>query len=239
MVFLLTRAKAVWQQLLFISALLLLSVAEFLAFSRGAWVAIACQIGFGVFLIGGRRKGFGVVLGILLCVVALWLINQKGYLAGIFDMKSVADRLGCWKLGIEESLTHPIFGVGFGNDTFSKIYPGDPPGLCSTGSELPTGAHLHNTVLMFAMGSGIPALIMLMWIIFKSISVLVVGVKHSTLEGRRGFQIAAALVFIGFWVCAFFNYLFTGSLAYLVLMVLAGGMSFWRIPSSNASQTMG
>jgi len=223
--FLLMTAKSVWKRLLLICILLLLSVAEIFAFSRGAWVAIACQIGFASFVFGGRRMGLGVVVGIVFCVVGLWSIHQQGYIGGVFEFKSMADRLGCWKLGMEEIWTHPMLGVGYGNDTFAKIYPGDPPGECSTGSNLPTGAHLHNTLLMFAMGSGIPAFILLGWIFVKGFKVLVGGVKYPMVGDGDGFRIAIALVLVGFWVCAFFNYLFTGSLAYLFLIILAGGMS--------------
>jgi len=178
--------------------------------------------------------GFGAVLGIAFCVVGLWLISQQGYLGGIFEKESVVDRLGCWQLGMEEIFAHPILGVGFGNDTFAKIFPADPPGECSTGSNLPTGAHLHNTLLMFAMGSGIPAFVFLVWILVKGFKVLVAGVKYPIVCEGDGFRVAIALVLVGFWGCAFFNYLLTGSLAYLFIILLAGGMSLcWNSASEG------
>jgi hypothetical protein len=76
---------------------------------------------------------------------------------------------------------------------------------------------------MFAMGSGIPAFIFLVWILVKGVKVLSAGAKY--LAAGAGFRIAVALVVVGFWVCAFFNYLFTGSLAYLFFILLAGGIS--------------
>jgi len=223
--FLLRTPRQAWKRLLLICILLLITLAEFIAFSRGAWIAIVLQIGFAAFVIGGRRMGLGVVVGIVFCVVGLWSIHQQGYIGGVFEFKSMADRLGCWKLGMEEILTHPMLGVGYGNDTFAKIYPGDPPGECSTGSSFPTGGHLHNTLLMFAMGSGIPAFVFLVWILVEGFKVLVAGVKYPMVGDGDGFRIAIALMLVGFWTCAFFNYLFTGSLAYLLMILLAGGMS--------------
>jgi O-antigen ligase len=225
--FLLRTTKSVWKRLLLTCLLLLLSVAEFLAFSRGAWIAIAFQIGFGAFMIGGRRMGLVVMLGIALSVVGLWSINQKGYLGGVFEIKSMADRLGCWKLGMEQILAHPMLGAGFGNDTFAKVFPGDPPGACSTGSSLSTGAHLHNTLLMVAMGSGIPAFIFLMWIFVRGVHSLLAKGKFPRVGvvDNYMFRVAIALVLVGFWVSASFNYLFTGSLAYLFVILLAVGMS--------------
>ena len=224
--FLLMTAKQNWKRLLFICILLLIAVAEFLAFSRGAWVAIVLQIGIGAFFLGGLRVSFRAALPIALCIFGLWGISQLGYLGGIFDRETMVDRLGCWKLGMQETSSHPIIGLGFGNDTFAKIFPGDPPGACSTGSSLPTGAHLHNTLLMFAMGSGVPAFIFLFWFLIKGFKIMVPGVKYPMVEANNGFRMSIALLLVGFWVCAFFNYLFTGSLAYLFLILLAGGISF-------------
>ena len=223
--FLLATAKSVGKRLLFICILILISVGEVLAFSRGGWIAIACQIGLIAFFVGGFRVGLGAALGVALCGVGLLWISQHGYLGDIFEKKSVVDRLGCWKLGVEEIVDNPILGVGFGNDTFAKIYPGDPPGECTTGSSLPTGAHLHNTLLMFAMGSGIPAFIFLVWILIKGLKVLVEGVELTMANGSNAFRVAIGLLLVGFWTCAFFNYLFTGSLAYLFMVLLACGIS--------------
>ena len=200
-------------------------IAEFLTFSRGAWFAIAGQLFFLTFVIGGIRLTLGSVLGIAGCILGLWLVSQDGYLRGIFSMDSVADRIGCWKLGIGELFAHPLFGVGFGNDSFSKIFPGDPPGECSTGSHLQTGSHLHNTWLMYAVGSGFPALIFLIWTLGKSVSVLMRRVPLSRNDRDSSFRIAVATMVVGFWICAFFNYLFTGSLAYLFVILLASGLS--------------
>ncbi len=224
--FLLMSARQAWKHLLLLCILLLITVAEFLSFSRGAWIAIVLQIGFAAFVFGGRRIGLGVVVGIVICGIGLWSISQQGYIEGVFEFKSMADRLGCWQLGMNEILAQPVFGVGFGNDTFAEVYPGDPPGECTTGSSLPTGAHLHNTLLMFAMGSGIPAFIFLFWILVKGLKVLVGEVKLSTAKGRDTVRAAIGLMLVGFWTCAFFNYLFTGSLAYLFMLLLACGM--WR-----------
>ena len=224
-IFLLMTAKQSWKRLLLLCILLLITVAEFLAFSRGAWVAIVLQVGFAAFAFGGRRISLGAMVGIVFCAVGLWSINQQGYIGGVFEFTSMADRLGCWQLGMKEIFAHPVFGVGFGNDTFAKIYPGDPPGECTAGSSLPTGAHLHNTLLMFAMGSGIPAFLFFVWILVKGLEVLLGGVELSTANGRDAFRVAIGLMLVGFWTCAFFNYLFTGSLAYLFLILLACGMS--------------
>ena len=145
-------------------------------------------------------------------------MSQQGYLGGIFVMQSVSDRLGCWELGMQEIFAHPLVGLGFGNNTFRILYPGDPPGDCTSG-------HIHNTLLMYAMGSGIPAFMFLVWIFVKGFKDLVAEVKFSPSCDADRFRIAIALTVVGFWVCAFFNNLFTGSLAYLFLILLAAGMS--------------
>ena len=160
-------------------------------------MAIACQVGVLSLLIGRLRVVIVSFFGFLFCLMGLWAISQQGYLGGVFATVSVADRLGCWNLGLQEIFANPLVGLGFGNNTFRNIYPGDPPGDCK-------GPHLHNTFLMFAMGSGIPAVIFLFWIFVKGAKALLSGVKISLTCSADAFRIAIALMVVGFWVCGFF-----------------------------------
>jgi len=62
----------------------------------------------------------------------------------------------------------------------------------------------------------------------KGVKVLLAGVKNLHIDDGVGFRIAIGIMLVGFSVCTFFNYLFTGSLAYLFLILLASGMSLCR-----------
>ena len=74
-------------------------------------------------------------------------------------------------------------------------------------------------------GSGIPAFIFLMWMLVRGVYSFLARAKFPRVEDNYKFRVTIALVLVGFWVGACFNYLFTGSLAYLFMILLAVGMS--------------
>lgn len=221
-------AKDAWRKLFYGLVAFMLLIAEFLTYSRGGWLALASQgIGFGVLSAKVRSFVFFVLLSFaVLC--GLFVISQAGYLGGIFDQESVTDRFGCWSLGIQELVTHPFFGVGFGNDIFAKLYPGDPPGDC-------TGGHLHNTVLMFGMGSGAPALILLLWVFFEILKSLSRNFKIELHLEVGKLKMGVALMTLGYLVSMSFNYLFTGSLAYMFWILVAVGFSALSMKEDSLS----
>lgn len=214
--FLFIRAKGTWNKLVFGFISLLILVTEFLTYSRGGWLALASQgMGFGM-LSGKRRTFFLFLFWGLVGFSILFGAGQIGYLGGVFEKESIVDRLGCWSIGIQELTAHPFVGVGFGNDIFIRLYPGNPPGDC-------TGGHLHNTLLMFGMGSGVLGLLLLLWVfmvIIKNLSRCAMNKEGS--EGRP-LRMAVAIMALGYVVSMTFNYLFTGSLAYLFWILVAVG----------------
>ena len=227
-VFLYIRTKGNWHKLFYGFVAFMLLIAEFLTYSRGGWLALASQgIGFGVLSGKIRNFVFFVLLGLgVLC--GLFLVSQAGYLGGIFDKESVTDRFGCWSLGIQELSAHPFVGVGFGNDIFAKLYPGNPPGDC-------TGGHLHSSVLMFGMGSGAPALVLLVWVFFEIIRSLSRDTEIGIGKEVGRLKLAVALMALGYLVSMSFNYLFTGSLAYLFWILMAVGFSVLSIQEGSLS----
>jgi len=215
--YLYTVIKIRWKRVLLATTLILTMSTLFLTYNRGGWIAFGAQALFFSLLKGGGRMVVMAVFGITLFVVLAFGLSQGGYLGGIFDMESVTDRLGCWNLGMQELRQNPIVGVGFGNDTFIKLYPGDPPGDC-------TGGHLHNTFFMFLMGSGVPGLLLLVWVLACAVWTLVTSkVVQPSIE-FYGVKETVAVIAIGFSACMLFNYTFTGSLAYMFMILLAIGI---------------
>lgn len=210
-------ARAAWRRALIAATLLAALGAELVAFSRGGWLSLGVQALAVPFLV--RRRAVVALSAIMLILLLGMLIaaGQAGYLRGVFDSVSVVDRLGCWQLGLQELIGHPVFGRGFGNDTFVRLYPGDPPGACS-------GGHLHNTFLMFAMGSGVPALLLLLWVFAGGMTALMARTDARLGAVPPQIRTAVCLALLGFGVSMCFNYLFTGSLAYLLMALLAVGL---------------
>ncbi len=218
-VYLVSVYQKVWQRGVFICSFVVLFLAEFFTYSRGGWLALSIQtISYAGFR-GKVTMVLSVVLFCLMILTLLFLMSQVGYFEGVFVMESVSDRLGCWTLGVQALMSHPVFGIGFGNEIFGKVFPGDPPGPCSQ------HAHLHSSFLMYIVGSGIPTVFLLMWIGWKTISLLMQPISKIGDRDFESLKITIAVVTIGFVVCNFFNYLFTGSLSYLFFILLASGTS--------------
>lgn len=223
--------KPVWGGLVALCAIASALVAELYTFSRGGWLALAIQAVVFPFLTGRRTKAGPVVsVGVVVCVlVGLLLLGQAGYLGGIFESQTVVDRLTCWELGLAQILESPIIGSGYGTHTFGKIFHGEILGRCS-------GGHLHNTFLMVAMGSGLPALALFLWMLGKA------GYELIRRREPRGQvmcpdpRVAVALMVLGFAVCNVFNRLNAGSLGYLFWLLLATGL-WWPSASVPSART--
>ncbi len=59
---------------------------------------------------------------------------------------------------------HPLVGVGYGNDTFLKLHAAEVEAEKGKGPEERVLPALHNTFAMVLMGSGVPAIILFIWI---------------------------------------------------------------------------
>ena len=122
---------------------------------------------------------------------------------------------------------HPILGIGYGNDTFVKQYPEYRTqyleALSTKDIKLPA---LHNTFLMVAMGSGIPALVLFVLVFIRLIATLVARAKQPQVSaGVRRLLIGIVIVVIGFATRNCFDYMFAGSLAYLFWILAATGLA--------------
>ncbi len=198
--------------------LCLLLLAEFFAYSRGTWLGLAAM-GFGY---GVLRKNWRVFAGCILLSVAfvsvLFGVSRLGYLEMLVVPDSIVDRLACSLLAVKELLHHPVVGTGFGTDIFQQLYPGDPPGACK-------GNHSHNAFLLYAMGSGVPAIIFLLW----AFAVIIKKFSQDARDGKStevaSVKLAVALTALGYGVAVASNDLFTGSLAHLFWILVAVGFS--------------
>ena len=89
---------------------------------------------------------------------------------------------------------------------------------------------------MFAMGSGVPGFVLLLWMFFVIVRHLLKYANNETRPEPYAQRIAVVLMVMGFLICMSFNYLFTGSLAYLFWILVAVGHS---MPSENFSKPLG
>jgi len=157
-------------------------------------------------------------------VLSLLALSQVGYQKDTVHPLSLNIRLGVWRLAIGEVVTHPLVGIGYGNDTFVKRFKDyvetDPNPEFHISEYGP-----HNTFLMLAMGSGIPALIFMIWIFGSSVRTLLHGAGRVSDQGAYAFLIGIAVMIVGFATRNCFDYMFAGSLAYLFWILVATGLN--------------
>jgi len=214
-----------WRRLAYFGAVLgpaLLT--QVFSYMRAGWLALVFQ-GIALALFTGRRRLIWWVLGCCLAgVFSLLALSQVGYQKDTVQPLSLNIRLGVWKLAIGEAVTHPLVGIGYGNDTFVKRFKDyvetDPNPEFHISEYGP-----HNTFLMLAMGSGIPALIFMIWIFGSSVRTLLHGAGRVSDQGAYAFLIGIAVMIIGFATRNCFDYMFAGSLAYLFWILVATGLN--------------
>lgn len=206
-------ARAVWARALALMAAAVALLAQAASYTRAGWLGMVAQ-GVALGMVTARRIVIMCVLGSgLLLVSGLIIAAQMGYQRDTVDSMTWDARLAVWKLAAEETLAHPIVGIGYGNNTFMKRFAGYP--------ETDIAAGYHNTFLMMAMGSGLPALFLFIWLFTAIFRRLVSHARTTTDTERYAFLIAVALVVVGFATRNLFDYMFAGSLAFLFWILVA------------------
>ena len=149
--------------------------------------------------------------------LGLVLVSQAGYQRSTIDPVTLELRLAVWGLGVTAIAEHPLLGLGYGDDTFAHLVKGFPQGDFILS--------LHNTFLTVAVGSGIPALIFLVWTLG---AIVKASLRRFIMSGdpwEKGLAIGLAMVVVGFAVRNIFAYMFAGSLAYLFWVLVATGLA--------------
>lgn len=204
-----------WQRLVALGALVLAILAQVFSYTRAGWLGMLVQ-GMALGLFTARRKLVLWILGGCLAVgLGLVLASKFGFHRDTVDLWTLETRLAAWKAGVLQVMDHPFVGIGFGNNTFNPMIIGYP------GGDRPMG--LHNTFLMVVVGSGLPALLCLVWLLIRTVRTLIHRAGKTPDIGQRAILLGVGIMVMGFVVRNFFDYMFTGSLAYLFWIILALG----------------
>jgi O-antigen ligase len=191
-------------------------VTQILAYTRAGWLGMAAQgLAFGV--LTSRRRYAWAMLGLCsLLVGSLIGASKLGYQQSTVDPWTLFARLDVWKLGLQQTLEHPLFGVGYGNNTFMMLFANSP--------EAEKAAGPHSLFLMVMMGSGFPALVFLLWTLGTALFSLAASARRGLDRDASVLLLAIALMIVGFAVRNFFDSMFAGSLGYLFWILLATGL---------------
>jgi heptosyltransferase-3/putative inorganic carbon (HCO3(-)) transporter len=208
--------RGLWGKIFSVGIFALALLAQAASYTRAGWLASAVQL-FSWGLITRRRVLLiSFILGIILVLVATMGIGQMGYQGDTLHIWTLETRIQVWKLGMDKIVSHPIVGIGYGNNNFQPALVDSPMG------DQPM--HLHNTLLMMGVGSGIPGLVLFSWVFVRLGLELFPKKNRQNLADSETLKLCLGIVLVGFFCRNLFDYMFAGSLAYLFWLLMACGL---------------
>jgi heptosyltransferase-3/putative inorganic carbon (HCO3(-)) transporter len=210
-------SRLLWGKIFSFSTLIFALLAYAASYTRAGWLASVVQL-FSWGLVTRRRfLIISLILVIILGSVLLLWISQMGYHADTLHTWTVETRLQVWKLGVDQIISHPLVGIGYGNTIFEPVLADTPMG------DIPM--HLHNVPLMVGVGSGIPGLMLFLWVFIRLGMELFPKKNQKNWTGSETFKLCLGIVLVGFFCRNLFDYMFAGSLAYLFWILMACGFA--------------
>jgi heptosyltransferase-3/putative inorganic carbon (HCO3(-)) transporter len=193
-------------------------IAQTLAYSRAGWLALVSQALAWTLYAKRFAVMLGVFAGALLTVILLLAVDVGPYHQDTRDLWTIRARAAGWGLMLQEIRQHPLLGIGYGTETYMARFADRPETVKSNGS--------HNFFLMTAMGSGIPAVLFLIWIFAAAVRecVLAAG-RHLNEPQAAALAVGLALMIVGVGIRNLFDAMFIGSLACLFWILVATGLS--------------
>jgi putative inorganic carbon (HCO3(-)) transporter len=116
--------------------------------------------------------GLWVLAGAIAMGGGLLAVSEIGYQRDTIDPWTFSARVKTWRLGLHQVVQHPLVGVGYGNDTFLKVHAAEVETEKGKGAVEKVLPGLHNTFAIVLMGSGVPAIILFIWIFVRIVSTL-------------------------------------------------------------------
>ena len=230
--------RTFWVRALGTVTLVMAGVAQVAAYTRAGWVAHFAQaVGFGL-MAGRHRLVIWVLVGTIAMGGGLFVVSEIGYQRDTIDPWTLSARVKTWGLGLHQVVQHPLVGVGYGNDTFLKLHAAEVEAERGKGLEEKVLPGLHNTFAMVLMGSGVPAIILFIWIFARTVSTLTRQWWRSTVTETQWLLVVVAVVTVGFATRNLFDYMFAGSLAHLFWILVAAGLCSVRPQVSTEAGTV-
>jgi putative inorganic carbon (hco3(-)) transporter len=202
-----------WQRLLSWLACGLIMLALIFSYSRASWLGAVVQIIVLALLLRRKSLVVAVLVGIMAVIAGLLLASRAGLQQDTVDPWTWNSRMEVWSLGVQEISKNPLTGMGYGYQTFEPLIADYPGGPSTVG--------LHSTILMVALGSGIPAVLLILWTLGQAFSQMVKYAMRAGIRGEGIIPLAVALMVFGFTARNVFDYMFAGSLAYLFWILTA------------------
>lgn len=200
------------------------------SYSRGVWLGFLVQAAMAGWVF--HKKWMFRIMGggLVMMVLIVLLLGSGGLHRDTLDTWTVKARLAVWSMALEDILTQPITGVGYGVPIFEQQHLEHILQLEAITTDIPDIPEKpHNWYLMIAMGSGLPGIVLFLWLLARVWQTLWQGIRQAEIPGQRYWLWGTLLMATGFYVRIFFDDSFGGSHSYL-FWVLTGMAVVWMQP---------
>ena len=207
-------------------AMVLAAIGLIFSYTRGVWLGCMGQVVLAAWIINRKMGWWMVGVGGGLVVGLIVIVASQGLHRETFDPWTVKARLAVWEMSAEDIIANPIVGVGYGVPIFEKQHMEHIAHLESMQTGIPKIPEKpHNWYLMIAMGSGLPGLMLFIWLLVKIWQILWIGFRHSDLSIQRYWCLGTLLMATGFYIRIFFDDSFGGTHSYLFWILVGVAMS--------------
>ncbi len=206
-------------------ACLLSVVCQLLTFSRGGLAAFFVEA---IVFAGTIRNRATTTIVIAMLTVSLVGVGVLLYVGDQSKLPflpvktklttyNLVSRWKAWELGFEKMLEHPLFGSGYGKNTFkqfSQPYFGDEAGV-------PMAQGTHNTLMDISVGAGVPAGLAYLWLMWTIGRTGLAQFRAGNDQYVKIWSLALFLMVGGLFIRNSFDHMWVGSLA-VMFWVMVG-----------------
>jgi putative inorganic carbon (HCO3(-)) transporter len=193
------------------------------SYTRAVWLAFGVEgLAYSV-LSGNKRFRRAFLAACLAVMVTLYGLALWGYQENSTVPDTLALRVAVWGKAVEETLAHPLVGAGYGNYIFEKRFHDfllTAPEVA--GQKWLTGP--HNYFLMVAMGSGLPALALLVRTLWVAGRRMLLEMRYRPDGEDKHLMMGVLVMMAGYVTENLFNNMSIGSLGYLFWLLMGVGM---------------
>lgn len=214
----------------FLFLIIILSISSlYLSHNRAAWMAF----GFQIILYTIMEKRWKVLFTVTaLIILALFSpIQKKIHVRDILTheitivspqgqiekKETFQTRMMIWREGLDKISEYPIAGIGYGRESFKRAFPDNPIMIEDKGLW-----HTHNIFMEIALETGIPGLIIFIWLLYSLTKTIIKGMKSMGGFGKV-FMTSLFITLTGFLIRNQFDYIYVDDTALMFWLLMSMG----------------
>lgn len=202
---------------------------EALTFSRAGLLTMLVEAVTFVWITRQKKVAMiagAIALALVIGAAALFLAAQANPESrrivpdrGKLTFSGVEARMNVWGFALTKLQEHPIFGIGLGKDNFHMATRRESARLSeSEGAYIPAGT--HNSFLDIAVGTGIPGVLIFLWLLAAIVRAGLVQFRTNLSPIPQALSLALIAVVVGMSARNLFDHMWVGTMAVLFWVIV-------------------